>query len=320
VTDMDCDRAQEILLLSDDPAGAVGRDAALAQHVGGCADCQSLVARLGRIEAVAAALPAVVEGSEEAKARTLERVRATERTPATLRLRRPIFLRPAVIGAVAAALVVGIGITAWMWPAAREARQQAVVEELIDFDQAMAEASPQEREQLYAEQAPVLRSAVERAPLSAEERRLAKSVLETSATAPSDPVAQAERLNDLSELILRQIGPAAAANDDLALQRLGRRFGKVQRGIRAHLDDRKDADVAPERSLQQAQRLERMEMVRQRQEEARKRLQRLAERSPERAQKVLQRMLENERQRRLQQQQGGGKRPATKPWADPNIH
>jgi hypothetical protein len=317
---MNCERAQEILLLSDDPAGEVGRDAALAQHVGGCADCQSLVARLGRIEAVAAAFPPVTEGSAEGKARTLERVRATERTPSpTLWLRRRIFLRPAVIGAVAAALLVGVGITAWMWPAAREARQQAVVEELIDFDQALAEASPQERARMYAEQAPVLRSAVERARLSDEERRLAKSVLETSATAPTDPVAQAERLNDLSELILRQIGPAAAANDDLAVQRLGRRYGRVQRGIRAHLD----ADVAPERSLQQAQKLERLEMIRQRQEEARKRLQRLAERSPERAQKVLQRMLENERQRRLLQQQGGKRpatRPATRPWADPNIH
>jgi hypothetical protein len=317
---MDCDRAQEILLLSDDPAGEVGRDGALARHVGDCADCQSLVAGLGRIEAVAAALPGVAEGSEEGKARTLERVRATERTPATLWLRRRILLRPAMIGAVAAALVVGLGITAWMWPAARDARQQAVVEELIDFDQAMAEASPQERAQLYAEQAPVLRSAVERAALSDEERRLATCVLETSATAPSDSVAQAERLNDLSELILRQIGPAAAANDDLAVQRLGRRFGKVQRGIGAHLNDRKDADVAPERSLQQAQKLERLEMVRQRQEEARRRLQRLAERSPERAQKVLQRMLENERQRKLQQQQGGKRPAATQPWADPNIH
>jgi hypothetical protein len=318
---MDCQQAQDMILLSDDPATAVVGGSALAQHVGGCADCQSLVARLTRIESVAAGLPAPVEGSQAARLRTLERVRAEERTPSPL---RRLIRRPAFIGAIAASLLVALGITAWMWPDRQSVRQQAVVEELIDFDEALAAATPQEREQLYAEQAPVLRSAVEHAPLSEADRRLAQAVLDAPANQALDPVARAERLGALSDLLVRQMGPAAAANDELAIQRLGRRFGRVQRGIGAHRNDKGVADVVPERSLQgaqrlelQSQRLERMEQVRKRQEEARKRLQRLAERSPQKAQKQLQRMLENaERQR----QQAPAKRPATQPRLDPDLH
>jgi hypothetical protein len=314
---MNCERAQELILSSDDPASYVLGEADLAQHVGGCADCRSLLARLGRIEAAAATLPPVVEGSAEGLRATLERVRATERAPAPLR--RRWILQPAAIGAMAAALLVGVGITAFMWPSAspQSGQQQAVVEELIDFDQALAEATPQERERLYAEQAPVLRSAVEKVALSDKDRQLAKTVLEGSPNAPEDPVARAERLGDLSELLERQLGKAAAANDELAIQRLGRKFGHVQRGIGARV-----ADVSPERTMQQVQKLERLEMIQQRQEEARKRLQKLAERSPEKAQRILQRMLENER---LRQQQGPLKRPASRPAAtqprlDPNLH
>lgn len=320
---MNCERAQELILSSDDPASYVLGDEALAQHVGGCADCRFLLARLDRIEAIAAALPPVAEGSEEGLRATLERVRATERTPAPLH--RRWVLRPAMVGAMAAALLVGVGITAFMWPAGplpQSRQQQAVVEDLIDFDQALAEATPQERERLYAEQAPVLRSAVDKVALSEKDRRLARTVLEGSANPPEDPVARAERLNDLSELLMSQMGPAAAANDELAIQRLGRKFGRVQRGIGVHLNDGStDAVVGTERSLQQAQKLERLEMIQKRQEEARKRLQKLAERSPEKAQKVLQRMLENER---LRQQQGPLRRPATRPATqprlDPNLH
>jgi len=171
-----------------------------------------------------------------------------------------------------------------------------------------------------------LRRSVDKVALSEKDRRLAKTVLERSANQPEDPVARAERLNDLSELLMSQMGPAAAANDELAVQRLGRKFGRVQRGIGVHLNDGgTDALVGTERSLQQVQRLERLEMVQKRQEEARKRLQKLAERSPEKAQKVLQRMLENER---LRQQQGAQRRPASRPTTqprldprlDPNVH
>jgi len=328
---MNCERAQELILSSDDPASYALGTADLAQHVGGCADCRTLLARLDRIEATAAALPPVAEGSEEGLRATLERVRATERTPAPLH--RPVhrhwILRPAMVGAMAAALLVGVGITAFMWPAgplSQSRQQQAVVEDLIDFDQALAEATPQERERLYAEQAPMLRSAVEKVALSEKDRRLARTVLEGSGNPTEDPVARAERLNDLSELLMSQMGPAAAANDELAVQRLGRKFGRVQRGIGVHLNDGgTDALVGTERSLQQVQRLERLEMVQKRQEEARKRLQKLAERSPEKAQKVLQRMLENER---LRQQQGAQRRPASRPTTqprldprlDPNVH
>jgi hypothetical protein len=305
-----------MILLSDDPAAAVASgDSALAQHVGGCADCQSLVVRLTRIESVAASLPAPVAGSEEAKRRTLERVRATERTPSPL---RRLVLRPAFIGAIAASLMVGIGLTTVLRQDRQSPRQEAVVEELIDFDQALAEATPQEREQLYAEQAPVLRSAVERAPMSEADRRLARTVIDASMTPTLDPVSRAERLGALSELLVGQMGSAAAANDELAIQRLGRRFGRVQRGIGVHLNDKGTvADVTPERSLQQAQRLERMEQVRKRQEEARKRLQRLAERSPAKAQRLLERTLQNaERQR----QAAPARRPATQPNPDLDLH
>ena len=313
---MDCERAREILLLGDDPAAAAASgDSALAQHVGGCAECQSLVARISRIEFVAANLPAPASGSEAAKRETLERVRATERTPSPL---RRLVLRPAFVGAIAASLVIGIGLTIVLRQDRQPPRQEAVVEELIDFDQALAEATPQERERLYAEQAPVLRSAVDRAPMSEADRRLARTVIDASMTPALDPVSRAERLGALSELLVGQMGPAAEADDELAIQRLARRFGRVQRGIGAHLNEKGTvADVTPERSLQQAQRLERMEQVRKRQDDARRRLQRLAERSPEKAQRLLQRTLQNaDRQR----QAAPAKRPATQPKPDLDLH
>jgi hypothetical protein len=104
-------------------------------------------------------------------------------------------------------------------------------------------------------------------------------------------------LCDLADLLMGRMDKAAAANDASAVQRLGKHYGRVQNGIGANLA-RLDANAFVAPPGNSAKRLERLERIAKRQEEAQRRLAVLAERSPKAAQKALQRMMEKKAVRR----------------------
>src|SRR5258706_16459969 len=100
---MNCEQAQEEILLTDEPAALLaGGDSELGRHVVGCAVCWAFVERLVRLEAMAEQLP-LPANSDVAREQVLENLRE--------RMAPRLFLRPAWISAaVAAVLVIGIGV------------------------------------------------------------------------------------------------------------------------------------------------------------------------------------------------------------------
>src|SRR4051794_40175000 len=101
---MNCEQVQEAILLSDEPAKALTSDSELGQHVAACAVCQAFVQRLARMEMLAGRL-GLPANSEAARAEVLANISQRVRTP-----ERRLLLRPVWISAVAAMLVVGIGV------------------------------------------------------------------------------------------------------------------------------------------------------------------------------------------------------------------
>jgi hypothetical protein len=291
---MNCEQAQEEILLADEPAALLVGESELGRHVVGCAVCWAFAERLVRLEAMAGQLP-LPANSDVAR----EEVRENLRGRMTPRRRR-MFLRPAWISAMAAGLVIGIGVAMWLKPGPAPTPQSPVVmDQLIDWDLALADAeAPQERAALYASQAATLQTAVQQASLNDEDRQFATTLLENGAWLSDhhDPVERTEKFCDLADLLMGRMDKAAAANDASAVQRLGKHYGRVQKGIGANLA-RLDANafIAPGNGAKRAERLER---IAKRQEEAQRRLAVLAERSPKAAQKALTRMLEKKAVRR----------------------
>lgn len=280
---MNCEQAQDAILMSDDPAASAAGDSELARHAAACAGCQAFVARLVRVEQVAAKIP--TPGSDAARRAVLDGPRMLQ-IPA----RRRFFLRPAWLTAAAALLLIGIGLTAYLWPTERPT---SVVEQLIDWDLALADApGPQERQQIYASLAPTMQSAVQSASLSDEDRKVATTLLENGAwlSRSADPVERAEKFCDLADILVGRMGSAAARNDALAVQRLGPRYGRLQQGLVAHLDRLRTAagTIPPAQT-------KRLERIAKRTAEAEKRLQVLSERSDRASQKALRRTLEQSR-------------------------
>jgi hypothetical protein len=299
---MNCERAQEAILLSDKPAEILSAaDSELGRHVAACAVCQAFLQRLARVEAMAGRL-GLPANSEAARAEVLANINQRMRMP-----ERRLLLRPMWINAVAAVLVVGIGVGIWIQKTYLTPSQQqqvaqgpAVMDQLLDWDLALADAqAPQERQDLYSAQAATLQTAVQTASLNDEDRRFATTLLENGAwlSRNHDPVERTEKFCDLADLLVGRMDTAAAANDEQTVQRLGKHYGRVQKGIGANLARiNANAFVAPTGVA--AKRAERLERIAKRQEEAERRLAVLAEKSPVKAQRALKRMLEKRAERR----------------------
>jgi hypothetical protein len=266
---MNCETIQDQILSADD-AGRLGAE--LDAHVAGCAQCAAFARRLIAIESAAASLP--VEGSEAAKAAVMRRVRA-EAAPLP---RRRFLLRP-VWGLVAAVLVIGIGLGIYLARPATANASATVVDQLVDWNLDLAEAgAPQDRQKLYTARVAAFDSAVRTASLNPEERQLATLLLEQGSwlTKNSDPVDEAEHFSELADQFVVRLDHAAAANDNPAVQRLGRNYERVvQRGVQAKLQ--RAGTVSYVAKPDTARKLERLARL---QAERERRLEKLAERHP----------------------------------------
>jgi hypothetical protein len=279
---------QERLLLADEPVELARGEGEVGAHVAGCAVCGAFVAKLGRLERAVGEMPGPVD-SERAKAAVMDRVRLEGRPV------RRLFLRPGWARAVAAVMVVGLGVALLVY--LNRPRPQAeppqVVDRLLYWDLSLANAEgPQERQDLYVSQAQQLTNAVQRAPLNEEDRRFATTLLENGEwlSQHHDPVERTEKFCDLADLLVGRLDKAATANDARAVQRLGGHLKRVQKGIGTNLE-RLGANAYVEKG-NGAKRAERLERIARRQAEAERRLAALADRSPRAAAKALRRMME----------------------------
>jgi hypothetical protein len=278
---MTCQAIQDQILMSDDPK-ALSSD--VAAHVATCPACAEFARRAVVIEAAGGRLATPID-SEAAKRQMLRRVRA-ERSAASRPVVLRIFARP-VWGLVAAMLVIGIGLGFY---ASRTTEGAVVVDQLVDWNLEMADAkAPADREQLYMSRASALDSAVRRASLESEDRQLAMSLLEHGAwlVKHNDPVDEAERFSELADQLVVRLDRAAAADDQKAMQRLGRDCERlIQRGVHARLQKIRNQHLPPS---DMAKRLERLTK---RQGERERRIANMAQNHPNAALKRLRKSME----------------------------
>ena len=215
---MDCRDARELLLRSDGPTTGP-----LADHVAGCDDCVRFAGELAQLEDAWRAIPMPVD-SGRGRERFLAKLPRLEapRTSKGRRLRRWL---------VAASILVGLGLWGGVLVSGRRASASSdVVERLVDWNLNLARVeSPDERGRLYADHAPVMAVEVERAVLPAGERELAYTLLGNAPwlAGNADPLAEADRFNDLADQLLHRMTAATKGGDNHRVERYARLYHRV---------------------------------------------------------------------------------------------
>jgi len=276
---MNCQEAQEAILLSDNPADFTSNPE-LAKHVTECAACSEISLQLSRMQTAMATFP--MPGSAEGKAATLKRVRSFEMRP------RRLILHPMFLSAVAALIVVGVGLGIVIYNFDRPA-PPTVVDRLIDWNAELADAPATQQSAVFSARAAVLQSEVHDASLSDDDRELASALLQHGnwLCVNTDPIDRAEKFSDLSDLILIRMHRAVLNNDEKAMQRLSLRYDQVVRaGIGGNLARMKaNAAVSPENT-------KKLERIAKRNADQERKLQLLNDRASKALQKELKQALE----------------------------
>jgi hypothetical protein len=256
---MDCRRAQDWLLQADEPGSEHDMPAELREHLRSCAVCRVLVAKMRRLEEAWKALPEPAN-AEPAKQAFLRRLPGyTAKPGAAAAPRRLIILHFARSRwAMAALLFLVISLGVWLLaPSARvHADGPNLVEQLVEWNVSLAQANtPQERAELYAQQAAAFRAALDKPELSAEDRQLAQELMDNGAflAQNDDPLAAADRLNVVADQLVDKMNQASAQGKEQEVGRLARNFTKVaEQGIGANLEK---AEKAVDKNPQQRERI-----------------------------------------------------------------
>jgi hypothetical protein len=191
---------------------------------------------------------------------------------------------------LAAALVLSaLGTALWLLSPGsdREVHAAEVVDQLLDWNlELTAGRSPGDRARIYSARAAALARGLQSAALPLAERELGELLLANGAwlAEHDDPVAEADRFNDVAERLVKQI--AAAEVDDAAADRFGRRYGRlVEQGVAANLER---AAASAESDID---RQKRIEAVARRSEQSVQALEELLGRVPPAARKGIERAL-----------------------------
>jgi hypothetical protein len=262
---MECAQAQDWMLRADRPGLAEQLPADLVEHLGGCGSCQNLLRRVQRLEKAwrELPLPASADVSRESFLRRL----GNSPTPAPAKsLRLAIPAR----WAVAATILLALGLSIWLISSTQQARAASdVIERLIDWNLELSEADPGQREEVFARQERLLQADVEKSRLSAEDRALAESLLENGRwlRGNGEPIDAADRFDEVADQLLSQLQLAARRNDGKKAEKLARQYGRVaERGIDAKLarvqavegEKKKKLDKIMERNARRLQELEQL--------------------------------------------------------------
>lgn len=235
---MDCREVRDWLLRSDLAEGE-SSPAGVSSHLDGCPACRSVAGRLRRLEQAVREMPDP-EGAEAAREAFLQRL------PAPGAVRRPgrdrILRRVAGWGAAAAAaMLLAAGAALFLMDAGDAQRAEAsdVLDQLVDWNLEMTGAgSTADRSRLYESRAGELERRVRGGALAAPERELASSLLENGVRLirTVDPLSEAEGFTDVSAVVVRQMGDAAARGDAKRAKRLNTYYAHLmQRGVNAKL-------------------------------------------------------------------------------------
>ncbi len=201
---MDCELAQQQILMADDPAADVAASAALSAHVKECQACAELLARTQKVAVGTKYLPAGPK-TEPSEA-FLAKVRQAAKAPAeTMQRWRPPH-RLWMPRAAAAALIVAIGLLALSLCLfnSKPARGDMLLSELVQWNLQLSQANgAKARAELYQAHVDQMEKRVKEASLTQAERALAEKMLTTAKSQSSndDPLDNAARLEQLVDQV-----------------------------------------------------------------------------------------------------------------------
>jgi hypothetical protein len=301
---MNCRDARDRLLESEGP----DCDATLSAHLAGCAACRQLAADVAHLEDAWRSQP-LPPGAERAKQAFLDRLptlaASASRTPARPRTHR----LPTSRWLIAATVLIGVGVGGALFVAMpkKASASSDVVAQLVDWNLSLARtASPAERDRIFASRAPGLGREIATAALSPEERALAVSLFETAPrlARDADPLAEADRLNELADSLLSRMSSAADRGDARRSEKYAKLYRRVAAlGIEPKLSQLLEADAL---DFEGQRRLERLIL---RDADRVHTLLSLLEKAPDASQKEIRQALKIARKRRKKKGPDAAPRP-----------
>src|SRR5581483_9506531 len=235
-----CQQARDWLLQADEPRPERCPVADVAAHVKACSDCGALVERIRQLESAWRKLPAPGH-AQAAQAAFLRRVAepAPIPRPYAPEPRWKRLLRSSRRLAVAALVLLALGMGWWLLFPGADVQAHDVVASLIDWNLTLAQAgSAEERQQIYAEREPFLKVAFSKAALSDEERRLAQTLFDHGLwlRANTDPLAQTDIFTDMADLLLDHMYRVSKKGSARDMNRYARQYRRIMEKIDANLD------------------------------------------------------------------------------------
>jgi hypothetical protein len=240
---MTCDDVRPILLEADS-AHPAHQSAEVRAHLDHCRECCKFTERLFRLEREWKNLP-IPEGADAAKQAFL-RLLAGEKARPVKPSRKPWLPRlprTAIAGIVAASLLLAVSLIAWRWvPGAREvARETAnakLLDDIVDWNLALAEANEADREKLLKE-APKFQARLQLMSFNADDRQFAETLLDQAAILAQnpDPLVAAEHFDAVAEQVQQRLEKAAKSDKVGEADQWAARLGNIdERGVTGQLD------------------------------------------------------------------------------------
>lgn len=232
---MDCHVAQDRLLFEEDPARDQLPPGELADHVDQCEACCQFLGQLAKLEQSWRSVPLPAEAEIE-RERFLQQLRRQTASPERLR-RRPIPTRWLVAASILVVLTIGGGL---LITPPRALASSDVVERLVDWNLSLAHApSIGERGQIYANRVVFFADELKRTEVPPDDRELVQSLLEKAPelVRVPDPLAEADRFNDLAEKLLARMNDAVQGGDTRRVNQSAKLYRRVaELGIEPKLE------------------------------------------------------------------------------------
>jgi hypothetical protein len=240
---MNCDEVRPILLAADS-AHPAKQSTEVRAHLDVCRECCKFTERLFRLEREWKALP-MPAGADVAKQAFLRRLAGDVARPAKPS-RWPVLSRlsrTAIAGIVAASLLLTVSLAAWrLSPAVREASRETakakLLDDIVEWNFALAEANQAERESLLKE-APKFQARLQLMSFSSDDRQFAETLLDKGAVLAqnSDPLLAAEHFDAVAEQVQQRLEKAAQSNQIGEAEKWAARLGSIdERGVEGQLD------------------------------------------------------------------------------------
>ena len=231
-----CSHAQDWLFGAADPTTP---PADVAEHLAACPACREVAAQIQQLEADWRLLP-LPANLQAAKQRMLARSaepvgRAAEVAPLRLKVTRNKLVRWCM--AAAALLAIGVGLYLTL-PDSEAQASPDVVDRLVDWNNELGDLPLGERQKVFQASADKMRAAAASPELSADDRDLAKTLLDNAEwlSKNADPLAGIARLSAVADKLLAQIRRTAKSGKKSKLAKYSRHFAKVDRTIQDSLE------------------------------------------------------------------------------------